>query len=1062
MIESVQGVAYGEAANVRSVPRSSRRKAGDPLAPVTVIVPSNFAGLSLRRMLAGADADDGRVGIANVDFVTPYRLAELLGRSELAQQSTAPAHHAGAHRRDPGRAPAASRASSARSRVITPPNRRSSRCYAELSRARPETVSRLETEGSPRARAVVELFARVRKGLAEYADEDALARAALGALQGDRAEVAALGTVILFLPEPRSPALTDLLAALVQRVPTRAVVGLTGVTNADREVVRFCARLGIELGAERSHAAGRHRDRDRLRCRRRGACGRPAGHGGRGGGGPSRSDRDPLSRTRAVRRARCTSSSTPRAFPTTVRVWAGSMPRVTGRALLRLLALADGDLRRGDVMALVNAAPVRDGAGRLVPAARWDLVSRRAGVVGGAADWDTKLRALAEEQAARAEKLEADGESEGMVDSARGEAEHAEALRAFIARLVRVLEQPERSPSWGAPRAVGDVVWCARCSGTSTNGAAGPSWSSRPRGRIDAALTRLAALDSIEPTPSEEVFARAIAVELEASLGRSGRFGEGVVCGPLALGLGLDLDAVFVLGLAEGTCPAPRRDDALIADADRGLAVDGELPLRSERVHEQHRAFLAAIASGAHTRVLVVPRGDHRSGRSRLPSRWALDTAAALSGQDRVLQQRLRGARRSLDRFGALVRRRPPRRAPRRRRSPTAMSPRCCGTPRRAFDPDAHPVAYRGALARGLELARARASEAFTRFDGNLAGYPVPSPALGEVLSATRLETWASCPLRYFLGSVLRLGVVEAPEEIVEISAMDRGSLMHEVLEAFLEPVVAKDPADRIQPGEVWSPEDHAPAPRDRRRQVPGVRGARSHGPAVALGDRARRRSWRTSSTSSWWTTSTGPRRSRCRIRWRCRSASRIAPRCGSSCPTDASSSSAAWPTGSIGRSTARSTVIDYKTGKGREEERALATDPVVRGRRLQLPLYAEAARQQLGATDARAFYWFATARGEFKRFGYELDDSRRERFEQVLAEIVDGIEGGVFPAAPGQADTFFGSFTNCGYCDFDSLCSSDRDVHADAKKAAPELVRFRRLADGEDGWSAPPDEASA
>ena len=732
---------------------------------------------------------------------------------------------------------------------------------------------------------------------------------------------------------------------------------------------------------------------------------------------------------------------------------------VAGRALLRLLGLADGNLRRGDVMALVSAAPVRDGAGRLVPAARWDLVSRRAGVVGGADDWDRKLGALAGEQAARAGKLEADGESEGMIASARAEVEHAEALRAFVARLVRVLELPEERPSWGAR-----VQWARRLVravlGDEHQWRGWPELELEAARRVDASLARLAALDSIEPTPSEAVFARAIAVELEASLGRSGRFGEGVVCGPLASGLGLDLDAVFVLGLAEGTCPAPRRDDALIADADRSLAVDDELPLRSERVHEQHRAFLAAIASGAHARVLVVPRGDHRSGRSRLPSRWALDTAAVLAGEDRVFSSDFAALDAawigSVPSYVAGLRDAP---------APASIADRDIAAILRyaeaGFDPDGHPVATAGALARGLELARARASEAFTRFDGNLAGYPVPSPARGEVLSATRLQTWAGCPLRYFLSSVLHLGVIEAPEEIVEISAIDRGLLMHEVLEEFLEPVVARDPADRIQPGEAWSPQDHA-----RLREIADAKFQEYE----ALGLTGRPLLWEIEREA-------------------------ILENFGRFLLVDDKYRSEALavpdqvempfgfddrppvriplPDGRVLEFRGRAdrvdrtidgalTVIDYKTGKGRREEKDLSVDPVVRGRRLQLPLYAEAARQQLGASDARAFYWFATARGEYKRFGYELDDARRERFEQVLAEIIDGIEGGVFPAEPGQADTFFGSFTNCGYCEFDSLCPSDRDVHAEAIRGAPQLVRFRELADAEDGWAPASDAAGA
>jgi RecB family exonuclease len=146
-------------------------------------------------------------------------------------------------------------------------------------------------------------------------------------------------------------------------------------------------------------------------------------------------------------------------------------------------------------------------------------------------------------------------------------------------------------------------------------------------------------------------------------------------------------------------------------------------------------------------------------------------------------------------------------------------------------------------------------------------------------------------------------------------------------------------------------------------------------------------------------------------------------------------------------------TVLDYKTGKGAGYDE-VEDDPVVRGQRLQLPLYAAAARQQLGADDVHAYYWFATRAGKYQQFGYELDAPRQVRFESVLTEIVDGIESGVFPAEPGQANWFFGTFENCAFCEFDELCPSDRDAHWEAIAEAPQLVRFRRLADGTDQWS--------
>ena len=60
-------------------------KKGDRLAPVTVIVPSNDAAVSTRRALAARPQ-----GLANVSFLTLFRLAERLGAATLAEAGRRP------------------------------------------------------------------------------------------------------------------------------------------------------------------------------------------------------------------------------------------------------------------------------------------------------------------------------------------------------------------------------------------------------------------------------------------------------------------------------------------------------------------------------------------------------------------------------------------------------------------------------------------------------------------------------------------------------------------------------------------------------------------------------------------------------------------------------------------------------------------------------------------------------------------------------------------------------------------------------------------------------------
>ena len=88
---SLRLVPYGPEAATALRDAIVEAKTGDPLAPVTVAVPSNYAGLSLRRRIgSGALLLDSRAGLVNVRFYVLARIAELLGAPVLAAQRRRP------------------------------------------------------------------------------------------------------------------------------------------------------------------------------------------------------------------------------------------------------------------------------------------------------------------------------------------------------------------------------------------------------------------------------------------------------------------------------------------------------------------------------------------------------------------------------------------------------------------------------------------------------------------------------------------------------------------------------------------------------------------------------------------------------------------------------------------------------------------------------------------------------------------------------------------------------------------------------------------------------------
>ena len=98
-------------------------------------------------------------------------------------------------------------------------------------------------------------------------------------------------------------------------------------------------------------------------------------------------------------------------------------------------------------------------------------------------------------------------------------------------------------------------------------------------------------------------------------------------------------------------------------------------------------------------------------------------------------------------------------------------------------------------LAQGHVAEQARASDTFTPWDGAItAPTEELDPRLsGAILSASRLEKLAGCPYRYFLEHVLRVQPLDVLERDADrwLTPADFGSMLHEVLQKFMEEVCA-------------------------------------------------------------------------------------------------------------------------------------------------------------------------------------------------------------------------------------------------------------------------------
>jgi RecB family exonuclease len=1060
---------------------------GDPLAPATVIVPRGSVGLATRRLLASGDLDPGRPGIAGISFPTARMLAADLAGSRVAEAGGAPLSTAALY--------AATRAvlGSTDAPLIGPVGdhpatvRSVVAAYRDLRGASPGALAALAHQSS-RAGEVVEVVRTIRATLDGWYDDVDVAETAIDLIREDPVRTLGhLGTVILYLPLGLPRHHVRMVAAIADRVPVTVVAGTTGVDRVDESARRLIGELGgpaPPITASDGLGGGIPE----------GAHGGPL-PGARPAGGPVTADA-----VVGVRSPREAGTTTVLSGPTAdaeiltvvrevmaragagvpferMAIVHGGVPpydravrealvragiphhgaevrplsaTVAGRVLLGLFELADHDLARGEVAGWLSTGPVRF-RGKPVPSAEWDVVSRDAGVNAGHVEWEERLAAFARAERHRAAEASREGDTNRAGSYARA-ANEADALATFVDELAaRVAQRPGSWAGWvGWARAA-----LAEYLGGSAARATWPSDEAAAFTAVEEILHDLVSLDGVDPSPAVGAFRSVLVAELESPAPQTTRFGRGILLGEVRDAVGIDLEAVFVVGMDDATFPPPNSEDALLPDRERE-AASGEIPVRAGRSVDGWRDFLA-VSAGANERVLSFARGDaHRRTEAR-PSRWLLEAIAQLASAERRLFPADLGAigegevvgYRALPSYTAAVAESGEVASPEDFDLRALLGWRTAG--RRI---DAHPVAVHDpVLALGYRASRARRGHRFGPFDGLAArpGIVPPSPVSGEVQSATGMEAYAACPRRYFFGHVLRVGLPPEPEAAFTITARDRGSLVHRVLERYVRAEIAGSADD--PDGADVDGLDGADVDGLDGADVDGLDGSKERSIPETIDDRLERianvaatvfeefeRAGLTGRPLLWSIERVMILRDlrgfvRNDMDWRAQSGARpVAAELaiggpGSPFKINLPEGRRVRFRGVVDRvdrcADGSIVVIDYKTGRVPSGWKADA-DPIDRGRRLQLPVYALGVGAREGDAPVRADYWYVTTKEKFARRSVDMNSDLVARFSEAVTTIVDGIESGIFPARPGPVGRH--GFTNCGICEFTSACPPDRD----------------------------------
>ncbi len=1008
-------------------------QAGNPFAPVTVVVPTTYAGLYLRR-------DIGKRGLVNVRFMPLPRLAELLGAQSLAAEGRGPLKPAiefAAVRRT------AKEAAGELEPFRTHPSfhTRLRTTFRDLVRAAPNVLAALESLGGIPGE-IARLFSRYRDFTATYYDREALADAAANAVRTGIAATAlsALGPVIAYLPRTLTPAEQRLLDALRDAGRCATIFGATGDREADTILPNNASPPSSSMPSlPPAHLLVAPDTGEEVRSVVRSVA--AAAHAGT----PFHRmailywQQEPYAALIAEQFA---AAGIPIAGPSTENLAATPV----GRMLKGIVDLAGSGMPREDVMRWLTSCPIKPSSRGFSPS-RWDAISREAGVVAGLEQWRDRLANYAAAQQRKAanqdEELSAGGEKELAQSAAE-----AWALRSFMLRLHDTLNHAQDSRTWAA-----FVNWAGEIIDHYLDEASLPTVERDNLDTLVAALQELANLDEVEEGADLDAFRAALDETLNRPAARAGALGEGLLVGPVRIAAGLRFDHIYLVGMVEGLVPAQPPVDPLLPQSERektGLLFHSTAAERYD--------YLAAAAAGR-TRVLTFARGNNIAMREQHPSRWFLEEASCLYGSP-VYPSMLSNPRelaqlREQPWFEEVVS------AQHGINTLSATQPadihdydlhRLSQWRQAGNAIDAHHLAQsQSVLARALAMQRARNAQPLTSWDGDLSSAISPSGRIGlsnrEFFSPTRLQTWATCPFRYFLSNVLGIAAPEQPEELATISALERGSLLHAILERFIREAQEQDAIP--PPDQPWTHE--------HRRQLFEI-AAEEFRKAEQRGVTGKPLLWemvrdQMISDLERFLKEDAKLRKKHDV-----SPHAVESSFGFSGNEDESPlQSVEWSSARTGTlrfrgfidridlspSADTALVLDYKSG-GTSSYANMNKDPLQRGKLLQLPVYGLAARQLLGAgIDIKVAYWFVTEKGKFatrpptpKTLEEMLDD-----FSDVVGTITDGIGAGLFPANPGRDGN------NCRYCEFKHLCPTRRDWHWRRKREDRRLSAYVAMA---------------
>ena len=710
-----------------------------------------------------------------------------------------------------------------------------------------------------------------------------------------------------------------------------------------------------------------------------------------------------------------------------------------GKFVSLFLTMLSEGMRRDTFTSWTSSSPVVDpSTKKRVPSVPWEVVSRNAKVsrFSAESDWKNSLDRYARGMYRRAQRAAESMDTDGRTvdpETFGAMSKSASQLEKFVTRLT------DNTSSEVGTRWIDWVGWLDTIIDTyllpdtrETDGFL----------QIQEALNQVRALDGVTQSQVDfSRFRRTIERILRTYIDASSGWGSSVLVAPLTAGTGTAFKSIHILGMAEGSLPGPGRSDPLLPDNLRRELdpIGSRLLTRSDHLGLDQTIFRMALSCAPSNR-LYWNKALMGATNEAYPSPWFVDEVQKAHNQTNVSVKSLMDPQ--SDYVDSVT--------------PLAEVAASDFSASSEYEFSMRDVAIRSKdsttrngllsdksftpLARGNRIALSRRDSEFGDFDGNVGNTAIETLSEWQT-SATALESYAQCPYRYFLAHELNVDERIDPEESLELSPLDKGILVHSILEQFLK----KHGVDRSDEG-LLALREVAQTEFDRFQREEFI----GYGTIFDLEKVKLLRDLET-----WHRTSLdalvgydGELKTEASFGLGDEKLGQILLNDGFAIQLRGRIDLIAVAPGGD-----RALVLDFKTGRTSYHE--IEKNVTDAGKKLQLPIYSIVANEILGQdADIEAAFWFVFLHGanEFRPRNYVTLEEATEHFRPVISTIIDGIRSGAFPAHPGERNRFndASSWDNCRYCAYDDVCSSNRLISWDRKKTSPVLEGYVAMSEGQ------------